>query len=203
MRPGLAGVEQRPPVRRGDLPALPSVGVVGIIDGEFAQSRSVSPREVLALLRQGVKILGASSMGALRAAELSTAGMEGIGKIYEMYRNESIASDDEVAICFDPDTQKPLCEPLANIRCSVEHLCLSGALDAIAAKAIVASAAALPFPDRVYRRILWLAGQRLGRDLTGLAEALAKHDQKRLDALALYRRVAELLAPTTNKDAIS
>lgn len=195
-RPSLEGVEERPPIRRGDLPALPPVSIVGIVDGEFGQSRAVSPREVITLMHQGVKVLGASSMGALRAAELSAAGMEGIGKIYEMYRREVIASDDEVAIHFDPDTQKALSEPLVNVRCSVERLRQVGVLDDTTAQAIIDSAAELPFPDRVYRRILLRAGERVGRDFSALAQPLAEHDQKRLDALALYQRLAQLLTPS-------
>ena len=34
----------------------------------------------------GVRVYGAASMGALRAAELDAFGMVGIGKIYESYR---------------------------------------------------------------------------------------------------------------------
>jgi hypothetical protein len=43
-------------------------------------------------------IVGASSMGALRAAELDSMGMVGIGTVYQYYRDGIIESDDDVAI---------------------------------------------------------------------------------------------------------
>ena len=41
---------------------------------------------------------GASSMGALRAAELHTFGMRGVGEIFERYRDGVLEDDDEVAV---------------------------------------------------------------------------------------------------------
>jgi hypothetical protein len=56
-----------PPICRGDLDRLTEhVRFVGIVDGEFFQSLSVSPKEVVKLLRRGVTVFGASSMGARR-----------------------------------------------------------------------------------------------------------------------------------------
>src|SRR5206468_2280208 len=72
-----------PPITRGDLAKIPpDVRVVGIIDGEFQQSLAVSPKEVIATLDRGVKLYGASSVGALRAAETHMEGMIGIGAIF-------------------------------------------------------------------------------------------------------------------------
>jgi len=52
--------------------------VVGIIDGVLLSDAAVGHREILNLLRRGIRVFGSGSMGALRAAELSTLGMEGI-----------------------------------------------------------------------------------------------------------------------------
>src|SRR4030095_12095643 len=75
------------PIRRGDLPAVIANGArsVGIVDGEFGQSLAVSVMEVCAALRQGVRIWGAASMGALRAAECRSMGMTGGGSIFPKY----------------------------------------------------------------------------------------------------------------------
>src|SRR5262245_22379019 len=86
----------RPPIRRGDLADVGDGQVVGIIDGQFDQSLSVSPREVLLAVKRGVLLFGSSSMGALRAAEVP--GMAGIGHIYQLFRDERIVDDDEVAL---------------------------------------------------------------------------------------------------------
>jgi len=68
-----------PPVRRGDLPQLPSsVKMVGIIDGVFLSESAVGHREIIDLLKRGVTVVGGGSMGALRAAELQDLGMIGV-----------------------------------------------------------------------------------------------------------------------------
>ena len=42
--------------------------VVGVIDGAFLSGPAVWHREIIWALSQGVQVLGAASMGALRAA---------------------------------------------------------------------------------------------------------------------------------------
>ena len=49
-------------------------------------------------LIKDIEVFGASSMGALRASELDTLGMTGIGYCYEQYATGTIDSDDEVAV---------------------------------------------------------------------------------------------------------
>ena len=85
--------EYRPPVRRGDLEQIEGPTTVAIIDGVFEQSRSVSPRELIAAAGRGVRIVGCSSMGALRAAEVPKA-MVGYGKVFSMYRDGTLADHD-------------------------------------------------------------------------------------------------------------
>src|SRR5262245_35548505 len=76
--------DYRPPVRRGDLEALPGGTLVGIVDGVFDQSLAVSPREIRDALERGVRILGSSSMGAMRAVELGAFGMIGVGRVFKI-----------------------------------------------------------------------------------------------------------------------
>ncbi len=76
----LLDADYRPPIRRGDMDALPPGSIAGIIDGVFDQDLSVSPTEIRAALLRGVRVFGAASMGALRAVEVP--GVRGIGKIY-------------------------------------------------------------------------------------------------------------------------
>ena len=74
-----------PPARQGDvwkaLAYRPRVLV--LIDGVFELQPSVWHRELLATIDAGVTVFGASSMGALRAAEFDSHGMVGIGKVYD------------------------------------------------------------------------------------------------------------------------
>ena len=54
-------------------------------------------------------------MGALRASEMDSLGMTGIGYVYEQYRTGKVASDDDVAVMLDSDTLEALSEPLINM----------------------------------------------------------------------------------------
>ena len=89
----------RPPAKRGDIyrAAREGAGIILLIDGVFFQECSVAHKEVIYALEAGAKVLGASSMGALRASELDIYGMVGVGKIYEAYKMGDLVSDDEVA----------------------------------------------------------------------------------------------------------
>ncbi|MBK7858022.1 MAG: hypothetical protein IPJ65_05235 [Archangiaceae bacterium] len=194
VRPQLDGAVVHPPIKRGDLGRLLAEGLtppctLAIIDGEFAQSLAVSPRELLEAMRRGFTVCGASSMGALRAAELHTEGMRGVGRIFEMYRDGEVMSDDEVGIVFDADSQRPLSEPLVNTRCAAAKLVAAGALDAEQAAQIVGVAQGLPYPDRHYRRIAQQVEQRHGAALAAKVELFKPFDQKRDDALELLRQV--------------
>ena len=90
------------PIRRGDLEHVREYRIVVIIDGEFGQSLSVSPKEILAAIDCGAVVIGASSMGALRASELDAFGMLGVGWIYKRFRKAEVRRDDEVALLFCP-----------------------------------------------------------------------------------------------------
>src|SRR5687768_11949029 len=53
-----------------------------IIDGSFQSEPAVRHKEILWAIARGVTVIGAASMGALRAAELHRHGMIGVGLIY-------------------------------------------------------------------------------------------------------------------------
>ncbi|MDF1931900.1 TfuA-like protein [Legionella pneumophila] len=78
-------------------------------------------RKILTALDYGLEVFGAASMGALRAAELDAFGMKGYGRIYEMYKNEEIDGDDEVAIAYSKYNNEQTI-PLINIRLTLERI---------------------------------------------------------------------------------
>lgn len=87
-------------LKRGDLEnAADDHDVIVILDGEFGQSRSVSPKEILGVLDGGKTVVGAASMGALRASELDRYGMIGVGWVYDYFRRSIIR----------PTRTSPLC----------------------------------------------------------------------------------------------
>ena len=187
--------DYRPPVRRGDLAGVARGAVVAIIDGVFDQTLAISPREIRTAIESGVRVFGSSSMGALRATEVPR--MEGFGRVFAMFRDRLIDSDDEVALVFDAESQRPLSEPLVNVRFAVERLRAPGTIDDDTAARILRAAKKLFYPERSYPRILAEAGIRdraVARQLTAM---LGMHDLKRDDAISLleHLRNVEPLAP--------
>jgi hypothetical protein len=180
-----------PPVKRGDLERLPeTVEAVAIVDGVFHQQLAVSVREILALLARGVRVIGASSMGALRAVELREHGMEGVGAVYAMYLAGEIASDAEVALTFHPDTYAPLSEPLVNIRHLVARAEEDGAVDATSAALLLDAACAIHYTGLTHRELLrraasLLPAMQLHSFEVYVAANAARLDLKRRDAVAL------------------
>src|SRR5215218_7975604 len=144
--------DYRPPIARGHLPDRYE-GVVVIINGEFGQSLSVSPNEILRLLDRGTRVLGASSMGALRAAELHPFGMEGCGWIFEAYRSGHVTADDEVALLYSPFDMTPLTVPLICVRRWLEELVTAGHLDSMTARRLFGRTRQLFFADRSEERL--------------------------------------------------
>ncbi|WP_328333137.1 MULTISPECIES: TfuA-like protein [unclassified Streptomyces] len=194
--PGLVpppGIVLRPPVAAGDLLALPLAAgdTVGIVDGYFHQVRAVPHKEILALLDRGVAVLGAASTGALRAAELDTFGMRGVGRIYADYRRGRLEADDEVALLHGPPESgyRAMSEPLVNIRAGLSAAVREGVCAQVTADRIIAALRSVPYALRSYQGFPELAGTT-GLNPGELA-ALGRHcarnrrDVKRADALAL------------------
>jgi len=194
----LPDADYRPPVRRGDLTSIPTGAVVGIVDGVFAQDLAISPGEIRDAIARGVRIYGAASMGALRAAEVP--GVIGVGRIAEMYRSGAIERDDEVALIFDSVGYRPLTEPLVNLRYGVERLTRSGTLNRDSGEALIAAAAGLHFSDRTYEAILAVSQLDRKEDAADLVTLLRGYNLKREDAQSLIEAVAHA-APALRSSA--
>ncbi|PJG51264.1 hypothetical protein CVM73_32120 [Bradyrhizobium forestalis] len=142
------------PIQQGDLARLLTrrPRYVGIIDGYFETVPAVWHKEILLALSQGVHVFGASSMGALRAAELHAFGMVGVGQIYEWFSGDVIVADDEVAVRHGPAElgYLPLSQSLVDIRdcCAIARA--EGVLNPALADRIVSAARSLPFWERTW-----------------------------------------------------
>lgn len=150
------GASIRPPISRGQLYAVREEGAekILIIDGIFNQRLAISPREIIDVLRDGATIVGASSMGALRAAECWPAGMEGHGTIFRLYRAGLLESDDEVAVASVAELDfRAVTVPLINVRYTVYRARCIGLLSREEGRKIVAAAKALHFSERRWKRI--------------------------------------------------
>ncbi|STX81250.1 TfuA-like protein [Legionella busanensis] len=119
----LPNADYLPSVKKGDVLKAIQKGYkrLVIIDGNFSWAPSVWHKEILIALDYGIEVFGAASMGAIRSAELDVFGMRGFGRIYEMYKNEEIDGDDEVAIVYSKYNNSQTI-PMVNIRATLEQV---------------------------------------------------------------------------------
>jgi TfuA protein len=184
--------EYLPPIRRGDLPRVIADGarVIGIIDGEFGQSLAVSVMEICAGLKHGLKIWGAASMGALRAAECQSAGMVGVGWVFQNYVDGFLRADDEVALLFDPRNYRAMTIPLVNIRWALESAVPAGVISEAAGPLLLNSARSIRYNERTFAALLNAAADsEFISEMRAFVEFMKENplqtDRKRLDALLL------------------
>jgi hypothetical protein len=161
--PSLAGWVATPPFHRlppagaGDMLALlagPPHTVV-LIDGVFGSRPAVWHKEILMLLARGFRVIGAASMGALRAAELDRFGMIGCGTIYRAYADGRITADDEVAVLHAPAALggAPLSLAQVNVRATLCRAVRARVMTADAARAMRAASAAIHYRDRSWSQL--------------------------------------------------
>lgn len=188
----LPGADLRNPIRRWDLYRDRERGgsVFVILDGVFFQQEAVSPREILDVIADGGLVVGASSMGAMRAAECWPAGMAGVGTIYRLFRRGRLLSDDEVAVTFSPDGEhRSLSVPLVNVRHAASRAVRQGWLDRDSASRLVRVAEETFYAERDWPELLARSGLP-----ASLEPRLAACDLKRTDGLRALRRVSRWLA---------
>jgi len=172
--------------------------VIGLIDGVFLQELSVWHKEILYALEHGITVLGASSMGALRAAELSSFGMIGVGWIYQQYASGALQDDDEVALAHVSGEfgYRKQSEPLVNIRATLLSAIEKKLIDGALYEELVACVKSIYFQERNLDRMFaaWAA-----RGFSpALLEKLRCHiqndyvDVKRNDAIQLLETIRHL-----------
>jgi hypothetical protein len=193
--------EYRPPAKRGDLLRAVQDGaeIISLIDGVFHQESAVAHREILTAIKKGVRVIGSSSMGALRAAEMDTLGMTGIGEVYRMYKSGELISDDEVALVFDPGTGFALSEPLVNIRFTLRKAENLGIITPLDHATLLSAAQSVFYPQRTYGRIMSAAGDAILPETRERFLAWVKlHavDQKRKDAVAALEYIRRIAGDT-------
>ncbi|MEZ5925558.1 MAG: TfuA-like protein [Hyphomicrobiaceae bacterium] len=183
-----------PPAARGDVYRAARMGaeVIALIDGVFEMVPAVMHKEVLWVLSEGIDVYGASSIGALRAAELHSFGMIGHGKIYEAYRDGQIDADDEVAVLMGPAElgYPALTEPMVNIRATLALAVEQGVIPQSSADALIAIGRSMFFKERTFSALF--DQSRSVVDIGDLETWLpdGRVDQKRADAIDLLRRIS-------------
>lgn len=191
-----------PPARQGDVyraaRGLRPGDAIGLVDGAFLEAPAVWHREILWALDRGLRVLGAASMGALRAAELAEFGMRPVGKIAEAYReghyppfDDPFEEDDEVAVVHAPPEAggAPLSDALVDLRETLAAAEAAGVIGRPARDALLAAMRRLHFPRRGFARLAEAArGTPGAAALAGwLAAPGNRVSQKWRDAAALLR----------------
>src|SRR6185295_1768347 len=196
--PDLLDVSWRPPVAQGDLylAARERPWGIGVIDGYFDRLAAVWHKEILWALDQGIHVFGAASLGALRAAECATFGMVGVGEIYAAFASGELTDDDEVTVFHGPAATGYAAgsEAMVNLRATFAAAAGAGVIGEPTRSALVAIAKALLYPERGTALVLERA-RRSGLpspELDALEGWLpaGRVDRKKLDALAMLRRMA-------------
>ncbi|MBO0879785.1 MAG: hypothetical protein J2P17_05325 [Mycobacterium sp.] len=199
----LPGAQFLGPARRGDVTRVVlerRPAVVVLIDGLFNTVPAVVHKEILFALTSGVRVIGAASMGALRAAELCTYGMEGVGEIFRRFHSGVWDCDDEVAVTHGPAESgyRAASVALANIRIGLEQACQRRLLPPGRAAGIVEELRAVFYPERCWQHVFAIA-HKLGAsepEIAGLKAFVAAEapDAKRddaVEALSLVSRWCE------------
>lgn len=186
-----------PPVAQGDVlrEAQAAPTAIVIIDGYFEGVPSVWHKEILWALSRGIRVLGASSMGALRAAELAGYGMVGHGEVFRLFASGEIEDDDEVAVTHGPsELGYPVCsEAMVNIRATLAAAQKLGVLSISSRGKIEGIAKSLFFADRTIDEIVFRAKHYVDVD-----ELQCLHgwwndghvDLKKRDAIDLFKSLA-------------
>ena len=186
----------RPPAQYGDFARAVDDGVtaIGLIDGHYEQVGAAWHKEILYALSNGVEVLGAASMGALRAAECAAFGMVPVGEIAAMYCRGELYDDAAVAILNGPQELgfPPLTEALVDAEATIEHLFRLGIVAGHEADALRRSAREQFFKERTDTEIIRRA--RLGDRSETLLVAYRAHrvSLKAADALALLALIRQL-----------
>jgi hypothetical protein len=165
--------------------------VVVLIDGLFGAARSPWHKEILLLLAHGIPVIGAASMGALRAAELDRFGVIGIGGIYRSYARGTLVADDAVALLHAPAAlgHRPLTIAEVDLRALLFRRVRERAIMPAQARAALADIIATHYTrrDAEWARHLWLR-----HALPGAAPTPILAGQKQADALAAIELALEM-----------
>ena len=158
-----------------------------LVDGTFSQDLPVWHKECAFAALRGVRIYGASSMGALRASELADHGiMTGCGKIFHWYHEGVIDADDEVCLVYH---QTPSGEyvagstPLVNYRAGLMEAVTQGLISSEEAEHRLAKEKSLHYSERTASEYVF--------------------DQKREDAIELLTDFRDLPYGTDLRPTLS
>lgn len=190
-----------PPVGQGDVLRMMrkyDPAAIAIIDGVFASRPAVRHKELLWAISKGLRIYGAASMGAIRAAELADFGMIGSGLIYRWFRRVHTADDADVAVAMCPPElgSLALSDALVDIRTTLKRAERAGVINREDRLSLEEAARRTHFSDRNYGQIFAAARRAISAARAAQIDDLEtwmrsnRASQKKLDAIALLRALS-------------
>jgi hypothetical protein len=191
-----------PPVREGAIARLwrHRPRAIGIVDGYFRQVPAVWHKEIMWVMERGVHVFGAAGLGALRAAELDTFGMRGVGWVYRAFRDGILDRDDEVAVrhAGAEDGYRAQSEAMVNVRATLQAARDQGIISTAARQALTVTGTALFYAERTWPHLLATAEAAGGdaAEIGALRRWLpgGRIDQQAEDTLAMLRDMQGFLA---------
>ena len=198
--PNASRIKLAPPARFGDIARAvqDGVAVIVLIDGMFGEAAPPRHKEILYALSQGVVVIGAASLGALRACECAAFGMVGIGRIFEAYRDGVLSADDAVAVLHGPPElgHCALTDPLVTIEANMRMLKVRSLISDPEFEIVMAFARDAHFSQRHAARMLrdCISGDKVRAERLTLELKAHWRDPKADDALEALNYAAELPA---------
>ena len=126
---------------------------IALIDGVHRSKLPTWHAEILSALAEpySVRVLGAASMGALRAVECHPWGAEPVGEVASWYSSGKIDGDDEVCLAHEDAARgyRHLSVPLVNVRATL----ISCNLPTPRKREILLAAKEMFYPDRTWEKI--------------------------------------------------
>lgn len=197
-----------PPACQGDLLRYVKElkpNAVGLLDCELPY-RDIPTwhKEIIYTLNLGIPVAGAAAVGAHRAAELASFGMEGVGSIYQRIASGELERDDEVIGDWEKTESgiKKLSLPLVVMRDAIFAAEKEGVISKDTVKVLTETAQGLFWRIRTWDSLFnkafsqGLDEERLAPFRSWLPKA---QDTVRKDASALIKRLEELEKEKTVK----
>ncbi|MBL1109417.1 TfuA-like core domain-containing protein [Streptomyces sp. 5-8] len=197
----LQGADLRvwPPIGHGHMfnSAIRAGDTVVIIDGVYHQAPAVRHKEIIWALGRGVRVIGAASIGALRAAELGDCGMLGVGSVWQAYATGALAGDDEVAVAQSTEGDLRACTwPLVRVRQVAAMAVCQGVLEQAEADQFISVLAGVYYAHRSWDAVRLVSWREAPAFTQWLADRLAEDrhfgDVKRVDALSAVALARDL-----------
>jgi len=158
----LLAADYRPPLRRGDLDALPGPALVGIVDGVLDPEARMEPEEARRAAIRGIRMFGAASFGAMLATDPSILGVvTGVGRVAGLLRHGR-ADPDDVALQYAAHDLRPLTVPVVDVICWMAKTFAANVLATGAANRALHGLRAVPVEDRTPALVASLLHAHLG-----------------------------------------